>query len=400
MMKRLRTVLLILLVLSVVMASGCAAAEKSILLTFTGDCTLGSEEATRPREDSFDSLAAAKGYDYFFANFREMFEQDDQTVINFEGVLSDNKFQESRSKRYRFRGPTDFVKILTGSSIETCSLANNHIGDFGKQGEESTKATLDANGIGWFQNYKYYVYEKEGIKIAFIALENKIVYNEFDKVKKLIQNLKETGEANAVVVCWHTGLEYRGAHETNTERTSQALVRYGADLIIMHHPHVLQGVNIYNNRCIFYSLGNFVFGGNSAIRTEKFKLDQTVTSLYSAVVQARLTFTNDGRYLGQQMVIYPVYTSSAAPVNNYQPYRANAEEAEAVRAALQEDTAFELPEITAGPDGLSRIELSYLAAFDNVEIPEGESEGPQGVPEAASPAPTRNTKGISGGSGL
>ena len=108
MMKRLRTVLLILLVLSVVMASGCAAAEKSILLTFTGDCTLGSEEATRPREDSFDSLAAAKGYDYFFANFREMFEQDDQTVINFEGVLSDNKFQESRSKRYRFRGPTDF----------------------------------------------------------------------------------------------------------------------------------------------------------------------------------------------------------------------------------------------------------------------------------------------------
>ena len=165
MMKRLRTVLLILLVLSVVMASGCAAAEKSILLTFTGDCTLGSEEATRPREDSFDSLAAAKGYDYFFANFREMFEQDDQTVINFEGVLSDNKFQESRSKRYRFRGPTDFVKILTGSSIETCSLANNHIGDFGKQGEESTKATLDANGIGWFQNYKYYSNKETGYLI-------------------------------------------------------------------------------------------------------------------------------------------------------------------------------------------------------------------------------------------
>ena len=398
--KHNRLIPMIFLVCALLLISGLAKAEKTIVLTFTGDCTLGSEESTRAKEDSFDSLAAAKGYDYFFANFREMFEQDDHTIINFEGVLSDSRGQEYLKKRYRFRGPTEFVKILTGSSVDACSLSNNHIGDFGKQGEESTKATLEENGIGWFQNYKYYVYEKEGIKIAFIALENKIVYNEFDKVKKLIQNLKETGEANAVVVCWHTGLEYRGAHETNTERTSQALVRYGADLIIMHHPHVLQGVNIYNNRCIFYSLGNFVFGGNSAIRTEKFKLDQTVTSLYSAVVQARLTFTNDGRYLGQQMVIYPVYTSSAAPVNNYQPYRANAEEAEAVRAALQEDTAFELPEITAGPDGLSRIELSYLAAFDNVEIPEGESEGPQGVPEAASPAPTRNTKGISGGSGL
>ena len=207
MIKRLRSVCLILLVLSVVISSGCAAAEKSILLTFTGDCTLGSEEATRPREDSFDSLAASKGLDYFFDNFRTMFENDDQTVINFEGVLSDNKFQESRTKRYRFRGPTDFVKILTGSSIETCSLANNHIGDFGKQGEESTKATLDANNIGWFQNYKYYIYEKEGVKVAFIALENRTVYKEFEKIKKMITKLKETGEAGTPD--WNTGERMR-----------------------------------------------------------------------------------------------------------------------------------------------------------------------------------------------
>ena len=393
MMKKMRTACLFLLILCVLLASGCAGAEKTILLTFTGDCTLGSEESTRPKEDSFDSLAAKYGYDYFFANFREMFEQDDQTIINFEGVLSDSKGQEYQKKRYRFRGPKEFVKILTGSSVEACSLSNNHIADFGKQGEESTKETLDENGIGWFQNYKYYIFEKEGIKIAFIALENKIVYKEFDKVKKMITDLKETGEANAVVVCWHTGLEYRGAHETNTERTSQALIRYGADLIIIHHPHVLQGVSIYNNRCIFYSVGNFVFGGNSAIRTEKFKLDKTVTSLYSIVVQVKMLFTNDGRYLGQQPVIYPVYTSNAAPVNKYQPYRANAEEAVAVRAALQEDTTFELPEITTGADGLSKIELSYLAAFDDVGIPEGDTEGPQGVPEASNPTPTRDTKG-------
>ncbi|MBP5729284.1 MAG: CapA family protein [Clostridia bacterium] len=393
MIKHLRSVCLILLVFSLVLVSGCAAAEKSILLTFTGDCTLGSEEATRPREDSFDSLAASKGYDYFFDNFRTMFENDDQTVINFEGVLSDNKFQESRTKRYRFRGPTEFVKILTGSSIEACSLANNHIGDFGKQGEESTKATLDANNIGWFQNYKYYIYEKEGIKVAFIALENRTVYKEFEKIKKMITKLKETGEANAIVVCWHTGLEYRGAHETNTESTSQALIRYGADLVVITHPHVLQGIQVYNNRCIFYSLGNFVFGGNSAIRTEKFKIDQTVTSLYSMVVQVKLLFTNDGKYLGQLPVIYPVYTSSAAPVNNYQPYRANAEEAEAVRAAIQQDSGFQLPEITTDADGLSRMEMDYLAAFDGVGIPESEDDGPQGKPEASNPSPTRKNKG-------
>ena len=391
--KLFRSFCLSLLTIILLLASCCAAAEKSILLTFTGDCTLGSEEKIRELDNSLDSFAKKKGYGYFFANFREMFEQDDQTVINFEGVLSDTRAQETQKKRYRFRGPTEFVKILTDSSIEACSLSNNHIGDFGKQGEESTKATLDENGIGWFQNYKYYTYEKDGIKIAFIALENKIVYNEFDKIKKLIISLKENGEANAIVVCWHTGLEYRGTHETNTERTSQAMIRYGADLVIITHPHVLQGVCVYNNRCIFYSLGNFVFGGNSAIRTEKFKLDKTVTSLYSIVVQVKLLFTDDGKYLGQQPVIYPVYTSSAAPENNYQPYRVNAEEAVPVREAIQEDTNFILPEISIGADGLSRIDLGYLAAFDDVGIPDSDPDGPQGVPEASNPTPTRNTKG-------
>lgn len=390
--KHLRTVCLFLLICAALLTAGSAAAEKSILLTFTGDCTLGSEEKIRVQDNSFDAFAAAKGYDYFFANFREMFEQDDHTVINFEGVLTDSRGQESQTKRYRFRGPTDFVNILTGSSIEACSLSNNHIGDFGKQGEESTKAALDENGIGWFQNYKYYIYDKEGVKVAFIALENKIVYNEFDKVKKLIINLKESGEANAVVICWHTGLEYRGSHETNTERTSQAMIRYGADLVIINHPHVLQGICVYNNRCIFYSLGNFVFGGNSAIRTEKFKLDKTVTSLYSMVVQVKLLFTDDGKYLGQQPVIYPVYTSSAAPANNYQPYRVNADDAVPVREALQEDTAFTLPEISIGADGLSRIDLGYLAAFDGAAIPDSDSDGPQGVPEASKATPTRNDK--------
>ena len=393
MKKHIRLTVPFLMIIAILLTSGYAGAEKSVLLTFTGDCTLGSEERTRDLDGSFDKLAAKYGYDYFFANFREMFEQDDHTVINFEGVLSDTKAQETQKKRYRFRGPTDFVKILTGSSIEACSLSNNHIADFGKQGEESTKAVLDENGIGWFQNFKYYISEKDGIKIAFIALENKIVYNEFDKVKKTIIDLKEKGEANAIVICWHTGLEYRGTHETNTERTSQAMIRYGADLVIITHPHVLQGICVYNNRCIFYSLGNFVFGGNSAIRTEKFKLDKTVTSLHSIVVQVKMLFTDDGRYLGQQPVIYPVYTSSAAPANNYQPYRVNAEDAVLIREALQEDTAFTIPDTSVGADGMSRIDLGYLAAFDGVEMPESGNDGPQGVPEASNPTPTRQSKG-------
>ena len=381
-------------------AAGCAAAEKTITITFTGDCTLGSEESTRKDPYSFDSMAEQEGYDYFFANFRDMFEKDDLTVVNFEGVLSDSKAQEYQKKRYRFRGPSDFVKILTGSSVELADLANNHTGDFGKQGEASTKEILEANGIAWMKDTDYYVFEKDGIRIAFLGLHKDFKGN-FEKYKQILIPLKERENLNAIVACWHQGSEYRGAHEERpTASTARALIKYGVDLVVMHHPHVVQGVDISNNRCIFYSLGNFVFGGNDEIREEKFLIDKKVTSLYSMVIQAKMTFSNDGTYLGQQVTIYPTYTSSGGPLkerqqNNYQPFRANTEEAVPIRDAIQIDTKFDLPEITADESGLSRIELPYLPAFEGAMLPEGEeeAEGPQGVPEAADAAPTRNTKG-------
>ena len=333
--RKLIRLLSLLVCAMMILSAGCACAEKTVLMTFTGDCTIGSEEATRAKEDSFDSFVTKKGYDYFLADFREMFSNDDLTVINFEGVLTDSRGQENNKKRYRFRGPSDFVKVLTGSSVDVACLTNNHIADFGRQGEESTKKILEENGIAWFQGLQYYLYEKDGIRIAFVALENKIINTDYESVKKLLKNLKETEGVNAIVVCWHTGLEYRGAHEDSTERMAKSLIGYGTDLVIMHHPHVLQGIQMINNRYVFYSMGNFVFGGNSAIRTEKFKADKTVSSLYSMVVQIKMTFSNEGKYLGQQAVVYPVYTSSAAPVNNYQPFRVNAADGEAVRAALQ-----------------------------------------------------------------
>ena len=168
-MRKTRILTALAAVLLLLQTAG-AFADQSVLLTFTGDCTIGSEERTRAREDSLDAFARKKGYDYFFANFKELFETDDQTIINFEGVLSDSAAQESRSKTYRFRAPTEFVKVLTGSSIEACTLANNHTGDFGKQGEDSTKNTLTENGIGWCKSWDPLVIEKNGIKIYVFSI--------------------------------------------------------------------------------------------------------------------------------------------------------------------------------------------------------------------------------------
>ena len=403
MTRKTHRLIALLLCCALLAGTGSAAAGKTLTDTITGDCTLGSEEATRKDPYSFDSMAEKEGYDYFFKYFREMFEQDDITFINFEGVLADTAAQQYTKKRYRFRGPTDFVKLLTGSSIELAGLANNHTGDYGKQGEQTTKETLEENGIEWAQESKYYLYEKDGLRIAFFALHNKWINSNFDKFKQMILSMKKNKEVDAIVATWHTGKEYRGAHESgkiSTESTAKRMIQYGVDLLIMHHPHVLQGIDIANNRTICYSLGNFVFGGNDEIRTEKFLIDKTVTSLYSMVVQAKLTFGDDGTYLGQQITLYPTYTSSGEKQgerhwNNYQPFRADAEQAVPIREALQLDTKFELPEITTDAAGLSRIELPYLPAFEEAMIPESEDDlasGPQGIPEPASAAPTRGNR--------
>ena len=128
----------------ILLISGCASAEKTIVLTFTGDVTLGGKDEGRNLDTSFESVAKAKGDDYFFTNFTEMFGQDDLTVINLEGVLTDSP-ANGANKKHAFRGNTGLVSILKDGFIDAASLANNHSGDYGQQGLASTKKALEEN---------------------------------------------------------------------------------------------------------------------------------------------------------------------------------------------------------------------------------------------------------------
>ena len=364
---------LILLALLLLAAAG-AQAEKTVLLTFAGDCTLGSEGAAIKEDDSFFAFAEKQGYDYFFANFRELFEQDDITVVNLEGVLSDSVFMENRKKTFRFRGSTDFVKILTGSGVDAVSLANNHIMDFGSQGAESTRKVLDENGVRWFWNEEYSIIERDGIRIAFFGLEHSKFYSLHNWLAQTIPELKGSGRANAVVVYVHTGIEYKGEHENRAAAMANDLVGMGADVVLMSHPHVLHGMEVINNRTVFYSMGNFVFGGNSAIRYEKYHVTKDVTSLYSMAVQVKMSFAGDGTYLGQRVTVYPAYISDDPEVNHYQPRRLSLAEAEPVREAIQRDTqGFTLPELKE-ENGFALMEYPYLAATNEVFLPEEDDE--------------------------
>ena len=156
-LARLLSVLFLFSVLSGLPAG--AFAGRSVLLTFTGDCTLGSEEAKRANENSFDSVIGREGFSYPFEKVRFLFESDDFTVVNLEGVLSDSSSGENTGKTYRFRGPAEFVKILAGSSVEAAGLANNHTGDYGTRGLEDTQRILSEAGIAWFRTRTPFILE-------------------------------------------------------------------------------------------------------------------------------------------------------------------------------------------------------------------------------------------------
>ncbi len=323
-------------------AEAAETKERTLLITFTGDVTLGSEEAYRSRPSSFESTQAREGDSYFMANFQDLFQNDDLTVINLEGVISDSPAGENKKKEFRFRGSPSLLSILKVSSIEACNLSNNHMQDYGSAGYASTMEELDKAGISHFGYRDSYIFEKDGLRVAFFGIVSPKITSILPDAKKEIARLKEEG-VNAVVFVFHMGTEYGKRRNDLQERYARDVIDAGADLVIMHHPHVLQGMEIYKNRSICYSLGNFCFGGNARIKNRTgHDTESTSEPLRTAVVQAALTFSAEGKYLGQQLAIYPAHISGTFPESNFQPVRVYGEEAQDVMYLIQRDSDYTL----------------------------------------------------------
>ena len=374
---------------AVCLLAPAAQADKYITLTFTGDCTIGSEEKYRDKDDSFDSYAEREGYSYFFANFVDLFSRDDCTVINLEGVLYDSGYGEKTKKAYCFRGRTDFVNILKAGSVELAGIANNHIADYGAKGMKRTTDTLESADIAWVRALDCYTLEKDGVKVTFFAIDYGLHNSYREVLRKEIGRRKASGESDAIIVIYHNGNEYDARHMIRQTRTGDYYIDAGADLVIMHHSHVVQGIQIRNNRTILYSLGNFVFGGNRDIKTKSYQGIREVTSQYGLVAQVKLHFSNSGTYLGQQTILYPIYTRSAAPKNNFQPHRLTAEQAEPVIDAIRFDTPeeIEIPEAEKDEPGYVRIVMPYLS--DGTETLPEAPRSTDGVPEEPPAKPER-----------
>ena len=297
----------------------------TVRITFLGDCTLGGEEKNRNAARGFNRVIEQNGFEYPFRNLSVLTAADDLTVANLEGVLSDRNLTKVK-KTYNFIGPAAYAEILKTASVECVTLANNHSHDYDNAGYRDTKAALDAERIAHFGTDQPAVWRnEEGLMIGFLGVSGSVSGNRAKEYRKQAEYLRSIGCA-VVITVMHAGTEYASEPDSYQHQIVNLALECGSDLIIGHHPHVVQGYEIRDGVPVVYSLGNCVFGGNTNPRDHD-----------ALAVCAELSF-RDGVPEGMTLRFYPLSVSGEAGRNDYSPVLLDGADAERVLKKMEEST--------------------------------------------------------------
>jgi len=282
-----------------------------VTMNFAGDCTLGTDPSFGYSNTFTDVFAAEKRYDYFFENMQELFANDDVTVVNLEGPFTDSTNRVV--KKFNFKGPAEYANILISGNIDAVNLANNHTMDFGQKGYEDTLNTLNDYNIPYFGYDNYYIYEKDGVKIGFAGLTSigdGTIYKRIDNAMVYF----DENDCDSKIFTFHWGIEREYCQNGNQQKVGRYVIDKGADLVVGHHSHVLQGIEKYKGRYIVYSLANFCFGGNTNPPDKD-----------TMVFNYKLKFEN---HKPKDIVatVYPARVSSVNNRNDYKPTLASGDE--------------------------------------------------------------------------
>jgi poly-gamma-glutamate capsule biosynthesis protein CapA/YwtB (metallophosphatase superfamily) len=286
-----------------VSALGGAAPAPALSVRAVGDMMLGSAfpDGYLPPDDAASSLAAVAS----------LLSDADLTFANLEGPLCDDgettkcKPDKPPGSCYAFRSPTRYGKLLKEVGIDVVSTANNHAGDFGSACRDSTERTLDGLGIAHSgRSGDVASMDVKGKRVALIAFytgESANYLNDHAKAQSLVRGL--AANHDIVIVSFHGGAEgskathvpegdelFLGENRGDLRTFTHLVIDAGADLVIGHGPHVLRGMELYNDRLIAYSLGNFATYG-------RFSLSGNLG--VGAVLEADLA--SDGTFLGGQI---------------------------------------------------------------------------------------------------
>lgn len=251
--------------------------KELITITAAGDIMMGSVYP-KPK------LPPAGGK-YLFDSVAAILKRGDIVFGNLEGTLSDYEGEpkgcRDTANCYRFRSPESYGGNLAAAGFNLMSIANNHIYDFGVSGESRTRAVLGSHNIYYAGtlNKPYTFMRVKGKTIAFCAFApnaGTVDINNTDSAAGLVRMLKDS--ADIVIVSFHGGAEgadyrrvykgmemYLGEKRGDLVKFAHAVIDAGADVVLGHGPHVTRAMEIYKNRVIAYSMGNFCTWGGMNI---------------------------------------------------------------------------------------------------------------------------------------
>ena len=282
--------------------SGQLNNNESTTLLFVGDIMLSRLIG--------DIMAKKNDWRYPFLETADFLKSADITFGNLEGPISLRGTKVGSI--YSFRADPRAIEGLLYAGFDVLSIANNHIWDYGVNAVSDTISILEKAGIGvigggtsYAEAHKPFIKEIGGAKIAFLGYTDLISSSLGSKTAKpaiayldidqAISDVKETRKAaDLVIVSLHWGNEYETRHNRDQERIAKLLIDEGAQLIIGHHPHVVQEVEEYHGGYIAYSFGNFVFDQNFSFDTKTGSVLKVTlkNKKISQVEQIKIAFTS------------------------------------------------------------------------------------------------------------
>jgi poly-gamma-glutamate synthesis protein (capsule biosynthesis protein) len=256
--------------------------EQTVRVALVGDVML---------DRGVEYIVGKEGNDNFnfpFLKIGGYLKEVDLFFCNLESLISDKGTEVGSI--YSFRAEPEAIEGLSFAGFDIVSLANNHAFDYGKEALKDTFLRLNEAGIDFVgaglnetEAFSAKVKEVEGVKIGFLAYTNLgpeswgagedntgiawISENDIEKVKEDIRTAKE--KVDVLIISLHSGKEYVSKPAQFQVDFSEACIEAGADLVVGHHPHVVQPKKQYKQGWIFYSVGNFVFDQSFSEETMK-----------------------------------------------------------------------------------------------------------------------------------
>ena len=270
-----------------------------VTLSFLGDCTLGGESKAANSRGGFVQTALREGYDYPFLNLQSLLDGDDVTVVNLEGVLTDRTL------------------------------------DYGAEGYADTQAALADAGVAYFDADHVAVWAHDGVMIGFTGSAFSLSTGAQKNLRAQMDALREVG-CQLIVHSMHAGTEYEREPTSQQKTVAAHAVDMGADLVVGHHPHVVQGYELVDGVPVVYSLGNAVFGGNRDPRD------------YDALLLQAVFAYEDGAPVSVRLVFHPISVSGETSYNNYQPVLLAGDDARRVLDKMADSTGVTPPAYEEG----------------------------------------------------